>query len=463
MSSLKSIPPLIPIPANSTAGPEPDAFPTPASASSDFGDFMSVPASEDPLRPMTPVKTQPRPTTGMSVQAGSALLDELLAHEDDPMYFHRTSSSTTPQPSHSPTPPTSQPAFTETIANKVQQLVDAPLQLLQDLSDASSTPILEDPPPLQHHPHSHSSGLSNSTPSLPYTIPERRHVRENSLPSSPVLASPPVLSHAESHSTISQPSDSTTRNGRGSWMSSLLSISAPHPPTAPPPAPSSGSGLSSTRPHHPLHAATMPGVSHGSPFAPHAFVPASGAPGFAGDRQWDKGFTFEKEPSARAGPKLVGRNEMTTTVLSDTLAAEVCPLPVYTSPIASVDDDMIQLRPFFPALARLPKSWRLLYSLDQHGISLKTLYARCEAHTGGVLLAIKDARGGTFGAWLGGGLHASHGAGYFGSGESFLWTARSGKQESGAMQVFKWSGKNDYVALCEPDYIALGGGSVPLS
>ncbi len=28
------------------------------------------------------------------------------------------------------------------------------------------------------------------------------------------------------------------------------------------------------------------------------------------------------------------------------------------------------------------------------------------------------------------------------------------------VQVFKWTGKNDYVALCEPEYISFGGGYV---
>ena len=26
------------------------------------------------------------------------------------------------------------------------------------------------------------------------------------------------------------------------------------------------------------------------------------------------------------------------------------------------------------------------------------------------------------------------------------------------VRVFKWTGRNDYVALCEPDYISFGGG-----
>lgn len=76
-----------------------------------------------------------------------------------------------------------------------------------------------------------------------------------------------------------------------------------------------------------------------------------------------------------------------------------------------------QLRPHFPALARLPRSWSLLYSLDQHGISLKTLYARCQSHTRGTLVIMRDSGDAVFGAWMGEGIHQSKGS-YYGSGES---------------------------------------------
>ena len=77
----------------------------------------------------------------------------------------------------------------------------------------------------------------------------------------------------------------------------------------------------------------------------------------------------------------------------------------------------VRIRPFFPALARLPKAWSLLYSLDQHGISLNTLYARCQDFKGGVLLVVRDAGDAVFGAWMGEGIRPSKGA-YYGSGES---------------------------------------------
>jgi len=131
--------------------------------------------------------------------------------------------------------------------------------------------------------------------------------------------------------------------------------------------------------------------------------------------------------------KLVGRKDITSPVLTVELA------------------DMI--RPHFPALARLPRSWSLLYSLDQHGISLKTLYSRCEDHLSGMLLVMKDSDDAVFGAWMGEGIHPSKGS-YFGSGESFLWQLKS----NNGLKVFKWTGKNDYFALCESDYISFGGG-----
>ncbi|CAE6437316.1 unnamed protein product [Rhizoctonia solani] len=75
------------------------------------------------------------------------------------------------------------------------------------------------------------------------------------------------------------------------------------------------------------------------------------------------------------------------------------------------------LRQHLPALRRLAPKWSLLYSLDQHGISLATFYARCEQpSTGGCLVAIRDSEGATFGVWCGDGIRKHEG--YAGTGES---------------------------------------------
>ncbi|KAF8147825.1 TLDc domain-containing protein, partial [Crassisporium funariophilum] len=120
-----------------------------------------------------------------------------------------------------------------------------------------------------------------------------------------------------------------------------------------------------------------------------------------------------------------------------------------------------------PALSRLPRTWTLIYSLDQHGISLNTLYSNCERHaqppprsatTGmgmsdGMMVVVKDAGDAVFGVWVSEGLGRGKGKGYFGGGESFLW-----KYERGSLKVYKTTGKNNYVALCESNYISFGGG-----
>ncbi|KAI0691826.1 TLD-domain-containing protein [Cytidiella melzeri] len=209
-------------------------------------------------------------------------------------------------------------------------------------------------------------------------------------------------------------------------MSSLLSRPAP------PKAHEDVSGL--PRAHG--RAATVPGpssITHGTPFGSQPYIAPSGAPGFAGDRTWDKGFQYHKDSVERVSLKLTGRKEVTVGVL--------------TVPLAD------KLRPNLPALKRLARSWSLLYSLDEHGISLNTLYARCEAHLGGALLVLRDSNDAVFGGWMGEGIRQSKGS-YYGSGESFLFRVLPDE----TLHIYKWTGKNDYVALCEPEYISFGGG-----
>ncbi|KAJ7809001.1 hypothetical protein B0H14DRAFT_2380082 [Mycena olivaceomarginata] len=122
----------------------------------------------------------------------------------------------------------------------------------------------------------------------------------------------------------------------------------------------------------------------------------------------------------------------------------------------------LQIHAHLPALLRLLRQWTLFYSLDQHGISLNTLYARCAPpssshppHPKGALVAMQDAAGMLFGAWVADGLRRSTRGGYYGGGESFLWRYLP---SSGKFDVYKWTGKNDYVALCEEGFISFGGG-----
>ncbi|KAG0314199.1 oxidation resistance protein 1 [Dissophora globulifera] len=90
-----------------------------------------------------------------------------------------------------------------------------------------------------------------------------------------------------------------------------------------------------------------------------------------------------------------------------------------TDPVLDVDIAQ-QIRLELPRKLRNAAKWNLVYSSDQHGISMTTLFYRCRGK-GPMVLAIKDVRGGVFGAYVSEALspHLS----YYGTGECFLWDA----------------------------------------
>ncbi|KAH8847582.1 hypothetical protein MCOR27_004488 [Pyricularia oryzae] len=89
-----------------------------------------------------------------------------------------------------------------------------------------------------------------------------------------------------------------------------------------------------------------------------------------------------------------------------------------TAPVAE------EIRIMVPERLRIEEDWKLIYSLDQDGASLATLYEKCapfRGRRGGFVLVVRDDEGGTFGAYLSESPHiAPH---YFGTGECFLWRA----------------------------------------
>ncbi|KAJ2706424.1 oxidation resistance protein 1 [Coemansia sp. IMI 203386] len=72
---------------------------------------------------------------------------------------------------------------------------------------------------------------------------------------------------------------------------------------------------------------------------------------------------------------------------------------------------------------------------------------------------IKDTKGRVFGAFLNEPLRLS--PTFYGQGTCFLWKAyRSSSQsrKKDAVKRFKYTGENEYFILCDPDFVAIGGG-----
>ncbi|KAJ4482069.1 TLD-domain-containing protein [Lentinula aciculospora] len=513
------------------------------SPDSEFGSFISVPPSEDPLAFTASSFANGEPSSTKS------------RHTKTPSWFFFDSFAQEAKAAHerNKRDVMDELLYEENQSKRSQDLQDPSVQSTEapaSLSDldldffapkAGSTTQEDDF--VSQHTSRHAK--TSSSPQIP---------AQKSTLSLPHGLAPPIASNSSALSSprtenipdvdsiaIQSPSYQTLSNISSKWMSSLLKSSssesslAGSPESEPVasnthvrsqsssefralrhqtfPFPTSlasslsSSFISSTVPNQ----STLHVGAHHSPFAPHVFVAPSGAPGFKPEGyDWDKGYsgdldrelletvmnpsessnslnvsgkqpisrrsspvdrnlmpglpssnshplsrsqTSSPNPSTRIGGliekktgnlELKGRREATVAVLSVNLAETI--------------------RSRLPALARLPRSWNLLYSLDQHGISLHTLYDKCEnlpqlktgsafASQVGALVVMKDSGDAVFGVYLGDGVRQSKGKGYYGSGESFLW-----RYVNDNFQIFKWTGKNEYVALCEPEYLSFGGG-----
>ncbi|KAL5507668.1 OXR1 [Sanghuangporus vaninii] len=390
------------------------------------------------------------------------ILDELRSHDEDPLAWLKSKA--------------------DDDSDMPSALQEAGSTLIDLSTPASEAPQL---PSRSRTPSVTSHGSTSPLPNVPRAIstpliPRSSDRARSQSPGARVPKSPSIKS------SIGLPR---------SWMSSLGLFSAPRPvPASSSPSAARGThdgpsdagevGLSPTQSslhalfakagppsprirrhtrfategHSPMHAATMPlptasGLtSDASPFASHVYVPPTGAPGFTGDHNWNpEGFEFDTQTKTGGRDvRLIGRNDITVPVLSSVIATT--------------------LRPHLPPLLRLAQSWRLLYSADQHGISINTLYARCAPPvivgggglvpgvSTGALVAVQDAEGGVFGAWIPEGVHLSHGS-YYGGGDSFLWSVERKDMESeDDLHIYKWTGKNVYVAYCDTDGFSFGGG-----
>ncbi|XP_013931937.1 PREDICTED: nuclear receptor coactivator 7 isoform X3 [Thamnophis sirtalis] len=94
--------------------------------------------------------------------------------------------------------------------------------------------------------------------------------------------------------------------------------------------------------------------------------------------------------------------------------------------------------------------WKLVYSTQEHGTSLKTLYRKSSSLDSPVLLVIRDMDNQIFGAYA---THAfklsDH---YYGTGETFLYTFNP------VFKDFKWSGENTYFINGDVTSLEFGGG-----
>ncbi|KAG7242940.1 hypothetical protein INR49_017631 [Caranx melampygus] len=124
-------------------------------------------------------------------------------------------------------------------------------------------------------------------------------------------------------------------------------------------------------------------------------------------------------------------------------------------PILSDNSDLLQDTHIEKLACRLPARvqgypWRLAYSTERHGTSLKTLYRNLADVDSPVLLVIKDMDNQIFGAFSTHPFRVSEHC--YGTGETFLYSFCP------EIKVYRWTGENSYFVKGSTDSLQMGGG-----
>lgn len=168
------------------------------------------------------------------------------------------------------------------------------------------------------------------------------------------------------------------------------------------------------------------------------------------------------------------------------------------------------LRNLMPPRLQLFDDWQLIYSLDQHGISLNTLYSKCDTthqidqlkkdkalksggygdliindminggssnlpgstivgysnkYSGlnreikrpiGYVMIIRDNKNNRFGCYLNENLRPMDHKRYYGNGECFLWKLEKVDKHEFRFKAFMYTGINDNIIFSNHDFIAIG-------
>ncbi|SCU93343.1 LADA_0G02564g1_1 [Lachancea dasiensis] len=137
-----------------------------------------------------------------------------------------------------------------------------------------------------------------------------------------------------------------------------------------------------------------------------------------------------------------------------------------------------EIRNLMPTRVQLYPDWHLLYSLQQHGASLHSLYDHVAPESKnpgrvGYVLLIEDRRGGLFGAYCNEPFRLSESKRYYGNGECFLWKlekvaninlgddAKNLADDSAHRWRFKgfpYTGVNEFVIYSTSHFFSMGAG-----
>ncbi|SCU88109.1 LAMI_0D08812g1_1 [Lachancea mirantina] len=163
------------------------------------------------------------------------------------------------------------------------------------------------------------------------------------------------------------------------------------------------------------------------------------------------------------------------------------PLPVYLNGVKDTTKHRLltpemcdEIRSLMPTRIQLYTDWRLVYSLEQHGASLRSLYDNIapdgkQSARVGYVLVVEDKKGGIFGAYTNEHFRPTDNRRYYGNGECFLWKlekvptlyigdtkaddgAEADRSHRWSFKGFPFTGLNEFVIYCTSKFLSMGAG-----
>ena len=112
------------------------------------------------------------------------------------------------------------------------------------------------------------------------------------------------------------------------------------------------------------------------------------------------------------------------------------------------------LLPLLPPTLR-HKRWKLLFTTEDHGCSIKSLLNRAHG-CGPTVVLVRDKQRHTFGAFAAAAWRRYPEPHFYGTGEGFLFS--TWPEEAEGFRAWRWSGANRYFQAAAIDFVAFGSG-----
>ena len=186
-------------------------------------------------------------------------------------------------------------------------------------------------------------------------------------------------------------------------------------------------------------------------------------------KSWRKSKTPEKLEKSGS---TISLNESISSSESDCIPIKLSGYNSTTNHQLLQEDMVPELRTLMPERIKLHTTWTLLYSLEQNGASLNTLYRCCKEEYDnfrlrsntfsrkGYLLMIQDMENTIFGLFTNEPFHPLSNNKFYGNGESFLWRIEKSKNNNDfyTFEGFPFQNENFYVVYSTNKMMQIGAG-----